>query len=77
MAKYSKLIINTDGGARGNPGPAGIGVVVKTPDGEVVKARDLSGQPGWLFRRNSVTGALEAVRRAGSWGDLNAELHAN
>jgi ribonuclease HI len=25
----SKLIIHTDGGARGNPGPAGIGVVVK------------------------------------------------
>lgn len=25
----SKLIIHTDGGARGNPGPAGIGVVIK------------------------------------------------
>ena len=24
----TKLIINTDGGARGNPGPAGIGVVI-------------------------------------------------
>jgi ribonuclease HI len=24
-----KLIINTDGGARGNPGPAGIGVVIR------------------------------------------------
>ncbi|MBK6763113.1 MAG: 2,3,4,5-tetrahydropyridine-2,6-dicarboxylate N-succinyltransferase [Micrococcales bacterium] len=53
------------------------GSKVTTTDGEVVKARDLSGQSGWLFRRNSVTGALEAVRRAGSWGDLNAELHAN
>lgn len=47
------------------------------PDGAVVKARELSGQPGWLFRRNSVSGALEAVRRAGSWGELNADLHAN
>lgn len=47
------------------------------PDGSVVKARELSGQPGWLFRRNSVSGALEAVRRAGSWGELNADLHAN
>lgn len=36
MSKYPKLIINTDGGARGNPGPAGIGVVIKTPAGEVV-----------------------------------------
>ena len=47
------------------------------PDGDVVKARDLSGQPGWLFRRNSVSGALEAVRRKGSWGELNEELHKN
>lgn len=36
MPKYQKLIINTDGGARGNPGPAGLGVVIKTPTGEVV-----------------------------------------
>lgn len=32
-----KLIINTDGGARGNPGPAGIGVVIKGEDGHVLK----------------------------------------
>lgn len=31
-----KLIIFTDGGARSNPGPAGIGVVVMTEDGSVV-----------------------------------------
>ncbi len=28
MPKYNKLIIYTDGGARGNPGPAGIGAVL-------------------------------------------------
>lgn len=28
----------TDGGARGNPGPAAIGIVIKTPAGEVVAA---------------------------------------
>ena len=33
---YKKLIINTDGGARGNPGPSGIGAVLKTPDGKIV-----------------------------------------
>lgn len=32
-----KLVIFTDGGARGNPGPAGIGVVIKS-DGKTVKA---------------------------------------
>jgi ribonuclease HI len=31
-----RAILNTDGGARGNPGPAGIGVVLRTGDGEVV-----------------------------------------
>lgn len=31
-----KLVINTDGGARGNPGPAGIGVVIKSESGDMV-----------------------------------------
>lgn len=31
-----KAILYTDGGARGNPGPAGIGLVLATPDGEVI-----------------------------------------
>jgi 2,3,4,5-tetrahydropyridine-2-carboxylate N-succinyltransferase len=47
------------------------------PDGRVVKAAELSGQPGLLFRRNSVSGALEAVPRRGQGIELNAALHAN
>jgi ribonuclease HI len=31
-----KLIINTDGGARGNPGPAGIGVVIRADDNQII-----------------------------------------
>lgn len=31
-----KLVIYTDGGARGNPGPAGIGAVLKNEDGKIV-----------------------------------------
>ena len=31
-----KLVVNVDGGARGNPGPAAIGVVVSEPDGTVI-----------------------------------------
>ncbi len=46
------------------------------PDGQVVKGRELSGLPNMLFWRNSVTGALEAKPRKGSWGGLNAALHA-
>jgi ribonuclease HI len=33
----SRLTVNVDGGARGNPGPAAIGVVVRDPDGEVLE----------------------------------------
>jgi ribonuclease HI len=32
----AKLTVNVDGGARGNPGPAAIGVVVRDADGAVV-----------------------------------------
>ena len=32
----TKLVLHVDGGARGNPGPAAIGVVVSQPDGTVV-----------------------------------------
>ena len=50
---------------------------VTLPDGSVVKARELSGRDGLLFRRNSVSGALEAIPRDGEWGTLNAALHTN
>ena len=53
------------------------GSKVTTPDGQIVKARELSGGSNLLFRRNSVSGALEVVPRSGSWGGLNAALHAN
>jgi ribonuclease HI len=35
----SKLTVNVDGGARGNPGPAAIGVVVRNAEGEVLEER--------------------------------------
>ena len=50
---------------------------VKLPDGEIVKAGTLSGAHNLLFRRNSLTGGLEAVMRTGTWGGLNSVLHAN
>jgi 2,3,4,5-tetrahydropyridine-2-carboxylate N-succinyltransferase len=53
------------------------GSKVTLPDGTVVKAVELSGRDGILFRRNSVSGRLEAVARTGDWGGLNAALHAN
>jgi 2,3,4,5-tetrahydropyridine-2-carboxylate N-succinyltransferase len=53
------------------------GTKVTTPDGDVVKAGELSGASGLLFRRNSQSGAVEVVPRTGSWAGLNAALHAN
>ncbi|SDT54290.1 2,3,4,5-tetrahydropyridine-2,6-dicarboxylate N-succinyltransferase [Jiangella sp. DSM 45060] len=53
------------------------GTKVGLPDGRVVKALELSGRDGLLFRRNSVTGAVEALARSGDWGGLNSVLHAN
>lgn len=53
------------------------GSKVITPDGKTAKARELSGQPDLLFRRNSLTGGIEVVQRSGTWGGLNAALHAN
>src|SRR5690554_4706177 len=57
-------------------------VGVRGADGEdlggtVVKARELSGASGLLFRRNSLTGGIEAVAREGAGVRLNAALHAN
>ncbi|CPR09581.1 transferase [Mycobacterium bohemicum DSM 44277] len=53
------------------------GTKVTMPDGKAVKARELSGANNVLFRRNSVTGAVEAVSRDGQGIALNEELHAN
>jgi 2,3,4,5-tetrahydropyridine-2-carboxylate N-succinyltransferase len=61
---------------------AGTKVVVvngaPTADGgpQTVKAVELSGVPGLLFRRNSLTGAVEVLRRSGDGIELNAALHA-
>lgn len=53
----------TDGGARGNPGPAGIGAVLLAPDGEVVG--ELSEGIGWAT--NNVAeyrGLIEGLKLA-------------
>ncbi|MER1997784.1 MAG: 2,3,4,5-tetrahydropyridine-2,6-dicarboxylate N-succinyltransferase [Arthrobacter sp.] len=49
----------------------------ETKEVRTVKAADLSGVPGLLFRRNSSTGAVEALPRLARTVELNAALHAN
>jgi 2,3,4,5-tetrahydropyridine-2-carboxylate N-succinyltransferase len=57
------------------------GTKVTVVDGEnagrVVAARELSGADNLLLRRNSVTGTVEALGRAGTTVSLNAALHSN
>lgn len=55
------------------------GTKISFIDGEetrIVKAVELSGEPGILFRRNSQSGTVEAVRRRGVGIELNTQLHA-
>ncbi len=52
-------------------------LVTLLPDGEVVKARALSGASGLLYRRNSRSGVVEALARSVKWGGLNSLLHKN
>ncbi|MEV8342206.1 2,3,4,5-tetrahydropyridine-2,6-dicarboxylate N-succinyltransferase [Streptomyces niveus] len=53
------------------------GTRVTLPDGEIVKARGLAGASNILFRRNSVTGKVEARPNNAVWGGLNDVLHSN
>jgi 2,3,4,5-tetrahydropyridine-2-carboxylate N-succinyltransferase len=58
---------------------AGTKVTVLEPGNapKVVKAVELSGADNVLFRRNSVTGAIEAVPWQSDGVSLNAALHSN
>ena len=58
---------------------AGTKVTMLDMDGKpkVIKALQLSGASNVLFRRNSVTGAVEAVPWQGDGIKLNADLHKN
>ena len=53
------------------------GTKVTTADGQTTKAVELSGANNLLFRRNSLSGAVEVVRRDGTGITLNEALHAN
>ncbi|MER6921494.1 2,3,4,5-tetrahydropyridine-2,6-dicarboxylate N-succinyltransferase, partial [Streptomyces spiralis] len=53
------------------------GTRVTMPDGQIVKARELSGASNILFRRNSVTGTVEARPNNAVWGGLNEVLHSH
>ena len=59
--------LRTDGGARGNPGPAGIGVVLEAPDGEVVAevARGIGHATNNVAEYRALLEGLELAARQG------------
>ncbi|MDM4764222.1 DapH/DapD/GlmU-related protein [Galbitalea sp. SE-J8] len=64
------------GGSGSGPAAGAEGGTDGSGEPRIVKAAELSGVPGILFRRNSLTGGVEAVPRAGHGIELNAALHA-
>jgi len=51
-------------------------LLMSTGDPREVKAAELSGQGNLLFRRNSLTGAVEVLPRDGQSVQLNSALHS-
>lgn len=68
-----KLVVNVDGGARGNPGPAAIGVVVRDMDGQILAT--ISERIGEATNNVAEYRALLAgIREARSLGAKSVEL---
>jgi probable phosphoglycerate mutase len=71
-----ELVVWTDGGARGNPGPAGYGVVVTTPGGEILA--ELAEGIGWAT--NNVAeyrGVIAGLQRAKALGARRVQVRAD
>ncbi len=75
-AGLDEVVVWTDGGARGNPGPAGYGVVVATPGGEVLA--ELAEPIGWAT--NNVAeyrGVIAGLERARALGARRVRVRAD
>jgi ribonuclease HI len=74
--KLDEVVVWTDGGARGNPGPAGYGVVVTTLGGEVLA--ELAQGIGWAT--NNVAeyrGVIAGLEQAGALGARRVQVRAD
>jgi ribonuclease HI len=69
----AKLVVHVDGGARGNPGPAAVGVVVSDRDGAVL---DELGERIGVASNNvaEYTGLLRGIERAAALGAHEVEF---
>ena len=72
-ATTARLVVHVDGGARGNPGPAAIGVVVAREDGEVL---DELAEPIGVATNNvaEYRALLRGLQRAAELGAREVRL---
>lgn len=69
-----KIVIYTDGGARGNPGPAGIGVSIQEEDGKILKefGEYIGAQTNNYAEYTALIRALEELQKI--FGDKTKDL---
>ena len=74
--EVDEVVVATDGGARGNPGPAGIGVVISRPDGTVLA--EVAEGIGWATNNVAEYRAVIAgLERALALGARRARVRAD
>ena len=71
-----EVVVWADGGARGNPGPAGYGVVVTTPGGEVL-AELAEGIGRATNNVAEYRGVIAGLRQAGALGARRVRVRAD
>jgi ribonuclease HI len=71
-----EVVVWTDGGARGNPGPAGYGVVVTTPGGQVL-AEVAEGIGRATNNVAEYRGVIAGLRQAGALGARRVRIRAD
>lgn len=64
IASINRIVVFTDGAAKGNPGPGGWGAVIVTPAGEVTELGGRAAGPT-TNNRMELTGAIEALSELG------------
>ena len=75
----ARLIVNVDGGARGNPGPAAVAAVIRDADGELLERAGRADRRGDQQRRRvpgAAAGDLAGRRAGGERGRADRRLRA-
>jgi ribonuclease HI len=76
VSDHGRLIVHCDGAARGNPGPAGAGAFLTTPDGTVV-AEVAEGLGETTNNVAEYTAAIRGLERAAELGAREVELRSD